>query len=249
MNFIVFLIFISSFLLDENNIKFLNGAAFQTLDKLTTVELNSNVCIDEDFTNPTQIANLQQSVDQKCSFEKSPTAEEKMKSLETAQEQSLTTILRLEAELKLSLEKNQELKLQKTRDNQQIVLLQESNTKLEKQLQELKVLTDIAKTENILKVIQLENDLKVQEVILKNSRAEVDECKAEKVELKMEKAELKLDLKAERIQCNKQLDYIKDLHEDLKLQWNATCNAELKELRNNLQFKLVKQQIEAERKN
>lgn len=41
---------------------------FRGLNKLTTVYLKYNVCIDEDFNNLTEIATLQQVVDEKCGF-------------------------------------------------------------------------------------------------------------------------------------------------------------------------------------
>lgn len=177
------------------------------------VYLNSNICISENFNTPTKIAALQRTLTEKCSFDEPQTCEENTKIIET----HLTTISQLKAKLDASISENLS-NLQKHKE-------------LEKQLKELKAQYNMVKQENILKVNKLENDLKIQEVIFKNSRAELVECKAEKTELK-------LDLKTEKIQCSKQLDYIKELHQDLKAQYNATYNAELKELRNNLQFKL-----------
>jgi hypothetical protein len=51
-----------------NKIKFLNGKAFQGLNKLTRVKLNGNVCIDDHFSDPTRIADMQQTVNEKCSI-------------------------------------------------------------------------------------------------------------------------------------------------------------------------------------
>lgn len=54
--------------LDGNKIKFMNGNLFKNFSKLEDVWLWSNVCIDEIFKTPAQIAVLPQKVDEKCGF-------------------------------------------------------------------------------------------------------------------------------------------------------------------------------------
>jgi hypothetical protein len=56
---------------DDNKIKFLNGKAFNGLN-LNVVYLNQNVCINEEFTYPTRIAVLQQTLINQCPFDEKP---------------------------------------------------------------------------------------------------------------------------------------------------------------------------------
>ena len=56
--------------IEENNkLKFINGKTFAKLTKLRTVWLSSNQCINEDFNVPSRIAVLQQTFNEKCSFD------------------------------------------------------------------------------------------------------------------------------------------------------------------------------------
>lgn len=55
-------------ILYRNNLKFINGKAFVKLTKLIKVNLDSNECIDEEFTGQSQISELQQTVNGNCSF-------------------------------------------------------------------------------------------------------------------------------------------------------------------------------------
>jgi septal ring factor EnvC (AmiA/AmiB activator) len=72
----------------NNNIKFLDSEAFRGLNKLKTVHLKNNVCIDEEFETSARIAVLQQKVNEKCSIEAL-----------VAQFNASTTIIRLETQL------------------------------------------------------------------------------------------------------------------------------------------------------
>jgi hypothetical protein len=59
--------------------------------------------------------------------------------------------------------------------------------------------------------------------------------------LKSDNSDLKADnsdLKADKKQLRQQLEINQNLHEELKLQWNATCVASTEELLNNYQLKL-----------
>lgn len=71
--------------------------------KLTNVKLLSNVCINESFKGLTRISVLQERVTEKCDYNrKINQLEDKVKHLESSQAQSMVTITRLEAEIKLS---------------------------------------------------------------------------------------------------------------------------------------------------
>ena len=56
-------------ILGDNKLKFINGKAFAGLTKLTVVDFMSNQCIDEGFRGALKIAKLQQTLDEKCSFD------------------------------------------------------------------------------------------------------------------------------------------------------------------------------------
>jgi hypothetical protein len=56
---------------DSNKIKFIDGEAFQKLNKLEFVSLYKNICIDEEFINPSRIAVLQETVNEKCQLKAS----------------------------------------------------------------------------------------------------------------------------------------------------------------------------------
>lgn len=56
-------------LLDNNKIKFLNGALFDRLSNLMVVRLLINECIDEDFKEPNAIERMSGVIDVKCGFE------------------------------------------------------------------------------------------------------------------------------------------------------------------------------------
>lgn len=52
-----------------NQIKFLNGDVFSSLNNLRIVMLSSNDCINEDFDSPNRIALLPKIIDDKCRYE------------------------------------------------------------------------------------------------------------------------------------------------------------------------------------
>lgn len=64
MNGVLALIYFK--LLDDNKIKEINSRAFSALDKLTTVWLHGNICIDEDFATATRIADIARIVGESC---------------------------------------------------------------------------------------------------------------------------------------------------------------------------------------
>lgn len=132
-------------------------------------------------------------------------------------------------EASTNLRQVQELQKQKTLDDQQMKLHKENIVKMENEL--LKLKSQKLQNENSENVEKLKVDFKVQEVLLSKAKDEIVECKSEKTELK-------LLVQAEKNQCSKQMDFIRELNQKLESQYNATCIAETKELRNNLQLKL-----------
>lgn len=189
------------FFSEGNKIKFLNGKLFIPLKKLKEVNLASNVCINENFNNPTKIATLQQTVNEKCHFDESEIPE-------TATEQSVSANDQHRAEI-----------------NALQLIFNETKAKLKTKTEALETQTTIDKSQITLLKAQLE----VVKTQLESSpkTREIEECKSTVA-----------DLKADKLQYKQQLDMFQKLHEDLKLQWNATCISETRELRNNFDFKL-----------
>jgi hypothetical protein len=64
----LFSIFQFFLILGDNKIKFLNGEAFADLKKLKYLYLLGNVCINEEFSNSSRVAVLQQTLNEKCGF-------------------------------------------------------------------------------------------------------------------------------------------------------------------------------------
>lgn len=77
---------VNDYFLDDNKINFFNGNAFAALKKLTEVELKPNVCINENFKTPAEIAKLQQTLDEKCGFDEIAVLKAKIKSFESTKE-------------------------------------------------------------------------------------------------------------------------------------------------------------------
>lgn len=159
-----------------------------------------------------------QTVNEKCRFDEPEV-------IKTTTE-ATTTNIQFETKLSaLKMIKSQEvedLKTQKTLTESQIASLQQTNVKNANELELLKA--------------QLGG---------KPSTSDVEEWKSTIAELKVEKAELKAelvvarsDVKAEKLQCSKQLDFIQNLHNKMESQWNATLISQTKDLRDNLQLKL-----------
>lgn len=75
-SFILFQVLIFFFLdvSDYNKIKYMNGKLFMPLRKLTTIQLNGNICFGGMYVDtPTKIAALPQLVDEKCQFDEDET--------------------------------------------------------------------------------------------------------------------------------------------------------------------------------
>lgn len=234
------------FYLDNNKIKFIDSELFKPLSNLLKVQLKSNVCINEDFLNPTQIATLQNTVKDKCSIdEPGITIETIQPSISINQHESELEALRQQiASLQAE---NLNLKDQLNSTNAQAKHVETSLKSCEQDLS-LRLLNsqnEIANSENIETIKKLQIDLKMLEIMNNNSKEEVEHYKSEKIELKADKValrkavdELKLDVKAEKSQCQKQLNSMQEFHQKLELQWNSTCILEKKELNSNLELKL-----------
>lgn len=54
--------------LDYNMIKHVNSDAFQGLGALRRVSLDSNECVDEDYTNQTGLTKMAEELSEKCGF-------------------------------------------------------------------------------------------------------------------------------------------------------------------------------------
>lgn len=61
-----YLINFSTNLIDDNKVKFMNGASFFGLISAVTVKLHNNVCIDEDFLNGHEVATMGPFVTEQC---------------------------------------------------------------------------------------------------------------------------------------------------------------------------------------
>jgi DNA repair protein SbcC/Rad50 len=191
----------------------MNGEVFKSLTKLTTLDLVTNICIDENFREP--MTSVATKVNLKCKF-----TEPKSKQTQTGQVEALqdslmqdSLILKLEAELQES----------KT----QIALLQKLNEE---------------KTGNCQKEFKAEiNNLKevIENLNLQTSmNSDIKQLQITISELKYEKAELKFDVKAEKQQCQQHLNYIKELHQKLESQWEETLALKTNQLLINFEMKL-----------
>lgn len=135
--------------LGGNKIKSFNGKAFDFLTKLTSVELQANFCIDEDFKDPRQIAALQRTVDEKCGYDETPDAKLKLKALESSVDELTATNARLEAELKSSeAEKFKNVETIKSLQNDLKVQVM-FNNKRKEEVEQLKTAVEECKTDKV----------------------------------------------------------------------------------------------------
>lgn len=77
-----------------NKIQSMSSEIFRSLNKLKKVELEKNICISENFEGPQQIAQLEETVIEKC-----VTQEMRMTELKSSMEKTATTITRLESQI------------------------------------------------------------------------------------------------------------------------------------------------------
>lgn len=177
--------------------------------------MGSNVCISEAFSNPIRIAVLQLTVNSKCSFDEPALIEVTTQDPTVTMNQLNSTITELktcENNLKekstnesINMQQIQKLEAEKFNNNSQLELLQQQNLKVSNELEVLKAEYKALK------------DLSISCA----KKHEIEELKSTIAELKSDKQN-----------CNKQFDFIKNLHEDLKSQWNETCDLRSQELRN-----------------
>lgn len=226
----------------------MNSILFAALIRLTSVSLNSNVCINGDFSDSRKIAILQKTVNEKCSFDEPEVI------IETVTNQTNVTNALLEAKFKtLKIQFNEtetklrnEIQLLKS----QLQAAQNDSFQLKTTTVEIEICNqslkekseEFQKAEALLHQTngKFENKLEVMRVKLEG----IEECKLTVAELKTEKAELKVEvaakrseIKEEKLQCSKQVDFFREFHQKLETQWNTTCIAQTNELRNILQAK------------
>jgi chromosome segregation ATPase len=224
----------------------MNGEVFLRLHQLKEVSLDSNPCINENFLTPTLIAVLQRTVRDRCGFNEpevtrtvaastkiapattttQPTTttvliEDDRNDHEDLQEESASTISRLEAELKDSKSKIETL-------HENIEEITENFGNLNTELESLKLQIVDKNSESsescIEQIEKLQTDLKWQEVFNNQTIHLVEDLKATIIELKFDKQ-----------QCQQQFNFIQELQQDLKTQWSESCDLKTELVRNNFE--------------